>query len=73
VDGTSFAAPIVAIAAQMIEVNPLLTPAAVRQLLVTTLRLPHVPVDRQGWGVVQAARAVQATRTRTTIVATPNR
>jgi serine protease AprX len=64
VDGTSFAAPIIAsIAAQMIEANPALTPPAVRRLLVTTARrLPHVPIDRQGWGVAQAAEAVEAAR-----------
>lgn len=64
VDGTSFAAPIVsAIAAQMIEANPALTPTALRALLIRTARrLPHVPVDRQGWGVVDPARAIEAAR-----------
>jgi serine protease AprX len=64
VDGTSFAAPIVAsVVAQMIEANPALTSQAVRHLIITTSRrLPHVPVDRQGWGVVQPARAVDAAR-----------
>jgi len=61
VDGTSFASPIVAsLAAQMLEVNPALTPSAVRSILIRTARrLPHVPVDRQGWGMVSPARAIE--------------
>ena len=60
VDGTSFAAPIVAsVAAQMIEANPRLSPQEVKRLLVgTARRLAHVDVDRQGWGVVDPRRAV---------------
>lgn len=60
VDGTSFSSPIVAsIAAQMFEANPSLKPHQVKSLLVrTATRLPHVPVDRQGWGVVNPKRAV---------------
>ncbi len=60
VDGTSFSSPIVAsIAAQMLEANPSLKPYQVRSILVkTATRLPHVPVDRQGWGVVNPKRAV---------------
>jgi serine protease AprX len=62
VDGTSFAAPIVAgVAAQMLEANPRLTPQQVKGLLIRTARrLPHVEVDRQGWGVVDARQAVRA-------------
>ncbi len=61
VDGTSFAAPIVSsIVATMLEANPMLQPHQVKRILIdTALRLPHVPVDRQGWGVVQAAAAVR--------------
>jgi serine protease AprX len=64
VDGTSFASPIVAsLAAQMIEANPTLTPSAVRSILIRTARrLPHVPVDRQGWGMVSPARAIEEAR-----------
>ena len=64
VDGTSFAAPIVAgVAAQMLEANPKLTPQQVKGLLIRTARrLPHVGVDRQGWGVVDARSAVAAAR-----------
>jgi serine protease AprX len=62
VDGTSFAAPIVAsIAAQMLEANPGLTPQKVKSILVRTARrIQGVDIDRQGWGVVDADRAVRA-------------
>jgi serine protease AprX len=62
VDGTSFAAPIVAaIAAQMLEANPRLKPRQVKRLLIATARrLPHVDIDRQGWGVVDPEAAVRA-------------
>ncbi|MHB1044592.1 MAG: S8 family serine peptidase [Thermoanaerobaculia bacterium] len=61
VDGTSFAAPIVSsLAAQMLEANPDLRPHELKSILVTTARrLPHVPVDQQGWGVVEPADAVE--------------
>ncbi|MFI5183447.1 MAG: S8 family serine peptidase [Vicinamibacteria bacterium] len=60
VDGTSFAAPIVAsVAAQMLEANPSLTPQEAKRILVgTARRLRHVETDRQGWGVVSPRRAV---------------
>ena len=61
VDGTSFAAPIVSsVVAQMLEANPELSPAAVRQILMSTAdRVTHAPVLRQGCGVVNARRAVE--------------
>jgi serine protease AprX len=61
VDGTSFASPIVAsIAAQLLEANPRLTPQQLKLILLRTARrLPHVSVDRQGWGVVEPRRAVR--------------
>jgi serine protease AprX len=61
VDGTSFAAPIVSsIVAQMLEVNPDLAPAEVREILMSTaVRLPDVPIERQGAGVVRAKPAVE--------------
>ena len=61
VDGTSFAAPIVAsIAAQMIEANPDLTPQRIKSILVRSARrIDGVEVDRQGWGVVDAEKAVR--------------
>jgi serine protease AprX len=60
VDGTSFAAPIVAsVAAQMFEANPRLRPLEAKRILIDTARrLPHVPVDCQGWGVIDPRRAV---------------
>jgi serine protease AprX len=64
VDGTSFAAPIVAsLAAQMLQANPALTPQQLKLMVIQTARrLPHVEADRQGWGVVDARRAVAAAR-----------
>lgn len=61
VDGTSFAAPIVAsVAAQMLEANPSLSPAAVRQILMSTAdRVRKGNLLAQGCGVVNARRAVQ--------------
>jgi serine protease AprX len=60
VDGTSFAAPIVSsIIACMLEANPRLTPLRLKRILIDTAeRVPEVEVDRQGWGVVSARRAV---------------
>lgn len=60
VDGTSFAAPIVAsVVAQMLEANPNLSPAAVKNILISTAeRLRHFPAERQGYGCLNARRAV---------------
>jgi serine protease AprX len=61
VDGTSFAAPIVtSIVAQMIEANPRLTPGAIKNILISTAdRIAGAPAFRQGFGVVNARRAVE--------------
>ena len=61
VDGTSFAAPIVSsIVACMLEANPKLTPQQIKRILIATAeRVAAVEVDRQGWGVVNARRAVE--------------
>jgi serine protease AprX len=61
VDGTSFAAPIVSsIIACMLEANPRLSPQQIKRILIDTAeRVPEVEVDRQGWGVVSARRAVE--------------
>lgn len=64
VDGTSFAAPIVSsIAACMLEANPRLSPQQVKRILIDTAeRVPAIAVERQGWGVVAAKRAVAIAR-----------
>lgn len=61
VDGTSFAAPIVtSIVAQMLEANPALTPGAIKSILISTAdRIANTPAIRQGFGVVNARRAVE--------------
>jgi serine protease AprX len=67
VDGTSFAAPIVtSIVAQMIEANPTLTPGAIKNILISTAdRIVTEPVIRQGYGIVNASRAVELAKTET--------
>src|SRR5689334_2528128 len=67
VDGTSFAAPIVtSLVAQMIEANPRLTPGAIKNILISTAdRMATEPVIRQGYGVVNARRAVELAKTET--------
>lgn len=67
VDGTSFAAPIVAsVIAQMIEANPRLTPGAIKNILISTAtRIGNGAAIRQGYGVVNAARAVELARNET--------
>lgn len=60
VDGTSFAAPILSsIVAQMLEANPSLSPAQVKDILIATAEpLTHYPRAQQGYGVVNPAHAV---------------
>lgn len=60
VDGTSFAAPIVtSVIAAMRQANPALSPALIYDILLHTAhRIPGVPVERQGYGAVEAGRAV---------------
>jgi serine protease AprX len=64
IDGTSFAAPIVAsIVACMLEANPALTPQMVKRILIDTAeRVDGVEVERQGWGVVTPRRALKIAR-----------
>ena len=66
VDGTSFAAPIVtSVVAQMLEASPRLRPHEVKRILMDTARrLPDVPIEKQGWGVVQPRAAVDEARRR---------
>jgi len=61
VDGTSFASPIIAsVAAQMLEANPKLTPAELREgLTATAVPIANVDAARQGAGIVRARRAVE--------------
>ena len=65
VDGTSFAAPIVtSVVAQMVQANPALTPGAIKNILISTAdRIVTEPVIRQGYGVVNAGRAVEFAKT----------
>ncbi len=60
VDGTSFAAPVVsAIIAQLLEINPQLTPSMIREILFSTAqRLDDFPPERQGFGVIRPRKAV---------------
>ncbi|HYC77149.1 MAG TPA: S8 family serine peptidase [Planctomycetota bacterium] len=64
VDGTSFAAPIVAaVVAQMLELDPALEPAEIKRVLMATARhVPTVAVRRQGFGAVDARRALERVR-----------
>ena len=64
VEGTSFAAPIVSsIVAQMIEANPGITPGAVKNILISSAnRIGSAPAIRQGYGMVNARRAVELGR-----------
>ena len=60
VEGTSFAAPIVAgIVADMLQANASLTPRRVRELLQAAAQpVPGASAERQGAGAVDAGRAV---------------
>src|SRR4030095_3509096 len=62
VDGTSMAAPIVSgIVAQMLEANPSLKPARIKEILIATADpLNDAPAERQGAGAVNGGRAVAA-------------
>lgn len=61
VDGTSVSVAIASsVVAQMLEANRGLTPARIKAILTTTAkRLPEVPVECQGAGVLDAAEAVR--------------
>jgi serine protease AprX len=60
VEGTSFAAPLVASAAAcVIEANPGLTPRLMRDVLESTAHaVPGAPRERQGYGALDEGRAV---------------
>ncbi len=58
--GTSFSAPLVAgVVAQMLQANPALTPLDVRDILRRTASQAAAPDNRLGWGIINAARAVE--------------
>ncbi|HNJ73035.1 MAG TPA: S8 family serine peptidase, partial [bacterium] len=69
VDGTSFAAPIVAaVVAQMLEANPSLTPTMIRMILETTAkRVPTIAPEKQGFGLIQAKACVEQALTETSM------
>jgi len=60
VDGTSFATPIVSsVIAQLLEVNPSLTPAQVRTILFSTAqRIENLAAEPQGFGAIQPRKAL---------------
>lgn len=62
VEGSLFAAPVVSsVAAQMLEANPLLTVAELRNVLLnTSLTLPTYDIAQQGYGRLQPKMAVYA-------------
>jgi len=61
VGGTSFASPqVTGVVAQMLQVNPALSPTEVRMLLRRTASQAHSPDNRTGWGIVDATAAVDA-------------
>jgi serine protease AprX len=64
VDGTSFAAPVVAsVVARMLEANPRLSPADVKRILLeTAVRVGQLPAERQGYGVLEAKAAIAGAR-----------
>lgn len=64
VDGTSMAAPVVsATVALMLQANPGLSPAQIKQMLMSTaMPLENFPAQKSGAGLVNAGRAVAAAR-----------
>lgn len=62
--GTSMATPAVTgVVALLVEANPSLTPAQLRQVLqITAKPIPNVPFHRQGYGYVDASGAVDLAR-----------
>ncbi|MDX2138044.1 MAG: S8 family serine peptidase [Chloroflexota bacterium] len=60
VDGTSVSVAVASsVVAQLLEAHPRLTPREVKErLMATALRLPNVPVERQGAGVINATAAI---------------
>lgn len=58
-NGTSFASPMVAgVVAQILQVNPLLTPVEVRQILRDSASQSANPDNALGWGIIDADAAI---------------
>ncbi|MFB6249471.1 MAG: S8 family serine peptidase [Salinibacter sp.] len=65
VGGTSFASPqVTGVVAQMLQMNPDLSPTEVRTLLRRTASRAGRPNNRMGWGIVNATAALQAAERR---------
>jgi subtilisin family serine protease len=65
VGGTSFASPqVTGIVAQMLQVDPTLSPIEVRRVLRRTASQAKQPDNRKGWGVVNAEAAIRAAERR---------
>ncbi len=62
VDGTSVSAPqVAAVAAQMLQANPTLTPAQLKAILIESAQpLPHLAAEKSGAGLLMPALAVAA-------------
>ena len=61
--GTSFACPMVAgVAALLLSAVPSATPRQIRDVLRATASHPNTPDNQTGWGIVNAAAALQSLR-----------
>lgn len=59
-NGTSFSSPLVAgVVCQMLQVNPWLRPMEIRSVLRETASQAHAPDDSLGWGIIDAAAAIE--------------
>ncbi|MCB0711374.1 MAG: S8 family serine peptidase [Ignavibacteriae bacterium] len=66
VDGTSFAAPILSsVVAQMLEANPALTPAEVKNIMQRSAEpIKGVAPEMQGFGLLRADKSVEVVRSK---------
>lgn len=63
--GTSFASPqVTGVVAQMLQINPALSPIELRTILRRTASQSQNPDNRMGWGIVDAAAALHAAERR---------
>lgn len=73
VGGTSFASPqVTGVVAQMLQVNPALSPMEVRRLLRQTASQAQRPDNERGWGIVNADAAVRAAERRARAAPSPS-